>query len=135
MAGMDRTTGKVLDGWDHVVQSIRNIMTTPFFERVQREYVGSHAVKLLGELANEQTVMRLRWAIMLAIDLFEPRVTPYRITMTDLDRSGASEWIIQVIYRPRALQGDFTPSGIRTLVFDPGYYSQVVLNESFDEVA
>lgn len=135
MSGMNRVTGHLLGGWDHVVQSVRYIMTTPFFERVMREYVGSHAVRLLGEPINEQTLMRLRWAFMLAIDLFEPRLTPYRIDLIDFDRTGNSEWVIQVIYRPNALAGDFTPSGIRTLVFDPTVMSQVVLTQSFDEVA
>ena len=134
-AGMNRSTGRLMTDWDHVVQSIRCIMTTPFFERVMREYVGSHAIRLLGEPANPQTVMRLQWAIMLAIDLFEPRATPYRIDMTDLDRTGASSWRIQVIYRPKALDGDFTPAGVRTLVFDPTYSNQIVLDKSLDEVA
>lgn len=135
MAGMNRATGRLLSGWDHVLQSVRVIMTTPFFERVMRDYVGSHAVKLLGENVNEQTVMRLRWAIMLAIDLFEPRLTPYRIDIVDFDRTGSSDWILQAIYRPNALSGDMTPSGIRTLAFDPEILSQVVLVSSPDEAA
>lgn len=134
-AGMNRSTGRILTDWDHCVQSIRCIMTTPFFERVCREYVGSHAVKLLGEPANSTTILRLQWAICLAIELFEPRAVPYRISITDLDRTGASSWVIQVIYRPNALEGDFTPSGIRTLVFDPTVSGQIVLDKSFDEVA
>ena len=135
MSGMNRVNGQLLGGWDHVIQSVRDIMTTPFFERVMREYVGSHAIKLLGELVNEQTVMRLKWSIMMSIDLFEPRLTPYRIDIIDFDRTGASEWVIQVIYRPNALSGDLTPSGIRTLTFDPSSFSQVLLQSSYDEVA
>jgi hypothetical protein len=135
MAGMNRATGKLFSGWDHVLQSVRVIMTTPFFERVMRDYVGSHAVKLLGENVNEQTVMRLRWAIMLAIDLFEPRLTPYRIDIVDFDRTGSSDWVLQAIYRPNALSGDMTPSGIRTLAFDPEVLSQAILVSSPDEAA
>lgn len=127
MAGMSNETGQILDGWDHVVQSVRDIFTKRFFEQRMRPYVGSHVIRLLGENVNEQTVMRLKWAIMLAIDLFEPRLTPKNIDLLDFDRTGASSWVIQVIYRPRALEGDFTPAGVRTLVFDPTVLQQALV--------
>lgn len=127
MAGMSNETGAVLDGWDHVVQSVHDIFTKPFFEQRMRPYVGSHVIRLLGETINEQTLMRIKWAIMLAIDLFEPRLTPKNIDLLDFDRTGASSWVIQVIYRPRALEGDFTPSGVRTLIFSPDVISQALV--------
>ncbi|KRQ99277.1 GPW/gp25 family protein [Bradyrhizobium valentinum] len=127
MSGMNRQTGKLLSGWDHVVQSVRVIFTTPFFERVMRGYVGSHVIRLLGENVSAQTLLRIRWGIALAIDLFEPRLTPYRIDITEFDRTGASTWVIEVIYRPNALSGDMTPSGIRTLAFDPDELKQAIV--------
>jgi len=133
MAGMNQQTGGLLAGWPHVLQSVRIIFTTPFFERLMRPYVGSHVVRLLGENIGERTVLRIRWAIALAIDLFEPRLTPYRIDITDFDRTGASSWIMQAIYRPNALSGDMTPSGIRTLAFDPEEISQAIVTAFPDE--
>lgn len=129
---MDRASGKLLDGWDHVAQSVRVIFTTPFFERVMRGYVGSHVIRLLGEPVNEQTIMRVKWGIAIAIDLFEPRLTPYRIDITDFDRTGASSWVIQCIYRPNALSGDMTPAGIRTLAFDPEEIKQAIVSATVE---
>lgn len=111
MAGVDRETGLIIDGWDHVIQSIETILTTRYFERVMREYVGSPVPALLGELANPQTVLRFQWAVSLSIFLFEPRFTPTRITAVTLDRSGASDWVIEGIFRPRGHLGDITPAG------------------------
>lgn len=124
---MNNETGAVLDAWDHVVQSVRDIFMKGFFEQRMRPYVGSHCIRLLGENVNAQTVMRVKWAIMLAIDLFEPRLTPKNIDILDFDRSGASSWVILCIYRPHALEGDMTPSGVRTLVFDPTVLSQALV--------
>jgi len=92
-----------------------------------RGYVGSHVIRLLGEPINAQTLLRIRWGIALAIDLFEPRLSPYRIDITDFDRTGASSWVIEVIYRPNALQGDLTPSGVRTLAFDVDELKQAIV--------
>lgn len=127
MAGMNRDTGQLLDGWDHVAQSVFDIFTKPFFEQCMRPYVGSHAVRILGQNVVPQTVMRVQWAIAMAIDLFEPRLTPKNIQMLDADRTGASSWVIEVIYRPRALEGDFTPAGVRTLIFSPDVLIQALV--------
>jgi phage baseplate assembly protein W len=35
MAGIDRATGRLLDGWPHVVQSIVVIITTTYGERMR----------------------------------------------------------------------------------------------------
>ena len=118
MAGMNRETGKPLDGWDHVAQSIFVLFTTSFFSRLMRAYVGAHVIRLLGRLGNEQTASQARWAIATALLLFEPRFTPTRIGLTALDRTGASGFRIDGIYRPRALLGDPTPAGARTLSLD-----------------
>jgi phage baseplate assembly protein W len=123
MAGMNQATGGLLDGWDHVGQSVLILFTTSFFTRVMRPYVGANIIRLLGELANEITVQRIRVAIAVALDLFEPRLTPYRVDLLNMDRTGTSSWIIQVIYRPR----DPTPAGMRTLTIDPSIMMQVLV--------
>jgi uncharacterized protein len=127
MAGMNQATGGLLDGWDHVGQSVLILFTTSFFTRVMRPYVGANIIRLLGELANEITVQRIRVAIAVALDLFEPRLTPYRVDLLNMDRTGTSSWIIQVIYRPRGHLGDPTPAGMRTLTIDPSIMMQVLV--------
>jgi phage baseplate assembly protein W len=127
MAGMDQVTGGLLDGWDHVGQSVLNLFTTSFFSRIMRPYVGTNVIRLLGQNINEQTVSRIRVAIAVALDLFEPRLEPYRVDLVDFDRTGTSSWIIEGIYIPRALAGDFTPAGVRTLTIDPRYLNEAII--------
>ena len=70
--GMDRRTGKVLVGWDHVLQSMELIFATRYHERILRQWVGSFVPHLLGQNITEPTVTRFWWAIISAIDLWEP---------------------------------------------------------------
>lgn len=127
MAGMDQNTGGLIDGWESVGQSVLNLFTTAFFSRIMRPYVGSNVIRLLGANVNEQTVSRVRVAIAVALWLFEPRLRPYRVDLVDADRTGDSKWIIMGIYIPRALQGDFTPAGVRTLTIDPRYIGKALI--------
>ena len=113
--GIDRRTGEVITGWAHVVQSFEVIFTTAYFSRVMRPYVGSLGLRLFGELANPRTAQRFRFAVALGLTLFEPRFTPTQIRQTDLDRTGATNWIIEGIYRPRGHLGDPTPADRRSL--------------------
>lgn len=136
MAGMDRETGRILDGWTHVGQSVNDLFTTAFFTRVMRAYVGSNVIRLLGQNINPQTVSRIREAIAVALWLFEPRLVPTRIDLTDFDRTGASAWLIQGLYRPGArfdpftgeLTGDLTSAGLRSLTVDPSVISRVLIS-------
>jgi len=109
-----------LSGWPHVMQSIEVILTTAYFERVMRPYVGSLGIRLFGELANRRTAQRFRWTVATALLLFEPRFKPTRIDQIDLDRTGATTWIIEGIYRPRGHLGDLTSAGTRTLSLAAG---------------
>ena len=57
MAGLNRHTGKLLDGWPHVVQSILVIFTTSYGERMLRRWFGSAVPQLLGNSLTEATVV------------------------------------------------------------------------------
>jgi hypothetical protein len=128
--GMDRRTGKLLQGWDHVQQSMEIIFETPFHERVLRRWVGSFVPRLLGEEIVYRIITRFWWAIAEALDLWEPN---YRIkhvyfmgnaqttnptsqpsaTMPDQVRLGHVIFRNEGIYRPRAHLGDFAPEQLR----------------------
>lgn len=110
-SGMDRHTGRWNTGWASVVQAIELLLTTRYFERVLREYVGSPVPALLGQLANPETVLKFRWSIVLTIRLFEPRFLPTAVDLISLDRTGVSQWEIRGKYRPRAHLGDMTVAG------------------------
>jgi phage baseplate assembly protein W len=123
--GMDRRTGKLLQNWDHVQQSMEIIFETPFHERVLRRWVGSFVPRLLGESVVTRIITRFWWAIGEALEMWEPN---YRIkqiyfmgdsinswqprattTMSDQIRLGRVFFRNEGVYRPRAHLGDFTP--------------------------
>ena len=91
--GMDRKTGKLMQGWAHVEQSIEVIFATPFHERVLRRWVGSFVPHLLGRETVPRIITRFFWAIASAIDIWEPN---YRIK--------------QVLYMGDALNKEWAPA-------------------------
>ena len=124
--GMNRDTGKLMQGWDHVEQSMKVIFATPFHERVLRRWVGSFVPILLGRTYIARIILRFFWAIASAIDLWEPN---YRIKQVQYMGAALSGWaplpnasaagLIRLgqaifrsvgVYRPRAHLGDFTPA-------------------------
>ena len=67
--GFDAMTGRILTGWDHVLQSLSDIFTTGFGERVIREWYGSFVPTLLGQLITPEEVMsQLREQGMSSLD-------------------------------------------------------------------
>lgn len=88
MAGMDATTGKLLDGVDHVVQSVEKIFTTSLGSRIMREWFGNPGVRLLGENPTERTILRW-WAVTWAcLEIFEPRFRVKTFQLLDANRLG-----------------------------------------------
>lgn len=127
MPGVDRRTGKPLDGWLHVAQSIEDIMTTRFGERIMREWYGSDVPKLLGELGTPDTFVKFYAATMRALTvreingwLREPRFRITRFFVREVTRGGEASIEIHGLYIPRALYGDSTPEGPRVITVRPG---------------
>ena len=134
-AGMNRRTGKILIGWDHVVQSIQTIFMTRYHERVLRRWVGSFVPHILGESAVRPVITRFFWAIASCIELWEPnyRVSRVRVeTRSSLElrgessdreahlltsaeelRAGRLTTALEGVYRPRAHLDDPTPEARR----------------------
>ncbi len=79
MTGMDKTTGKHLDGMEHLLQSIDDILST----RVEtlpllREYGGGLA-DLVDAPINPQTLLDFYVATVEALARWEPRITILRV--------------------------------------------------------
>lgn len=108
--GMDRNTGRALDGWPHVAQSLGDIFTTRYGERVMRRYYGSLVPNILGENMVPETYTRFFAAIGAALEQ-EPRVRLLRVTPLSVGRDGRSGVRLELEYRPRGHLGDFTPAG------------------------
>jgi phage baseplate assembly protein W len=122
--GVNRETGMLLQGWEHVEQSMKVIFATPFHERILRQWVGSMVPHLLGEIAVSRVITRFHWAMAVAIDLWEPN---YRIQTVFFMGDALESWKPQTFdvigefrlghaffrtegsYRPRAHLGDTTP--------------------------
>lgn len=112
--GIDRETGRLLSDWDHVVQSLGVIFTTRIGDRVMRRVFGSAVPGLLGRNLTPPTILRFYTAIVVAVDLWEPRFRVRLITYPGETNSvanlqqGRFGFRLYGDYRPNALDGDFT---------------------------
>lgn len=113
--GLDARTGGTITGWDHVAQSLTDIFTTRFGERVMREWYGSFVPRLLGSRLNEADIVTYFAAITSAIEQWEPRYRVTKIVPLRVTRLGALDIYMEGAYRPRALLGDMTVEGARRL--------------------
>lgn len=111
--GINRETGRVLTGWDHVLQSIQDIITTRFGERTMREWYGSTVPLILGKNITAATITTFMAAFAASVEQFEPRVNVVNFSTIDLGRDGRVVMQMEVNYRPRATLGDFTVEGAR----------------------
>jgi uncharacterized protein len=116
--GIDRETGGTLTDWAHVLQSLGDIFTTRFGERVLREYYGSAIPKLLGQQLTPREVVPYFAAICAAIEMWEPRFRVTKIDVLSVTRTGRLSLFIDGVYRPRACFGDFRTEGPRKLTVD-----------------
>ena len=104
MAGMHHTTGRALDGMDHLRQSITDILTTPVGTRIERRSYGSLLPALIDHPDNATTRVRIYAAVATALMRWEPRL---RITRVHL-ASGSQPGQIEL-----TLDGEHLPTGQR----------------------
>lgn len=81
MTGMNRTTGRGLDGLAHLSQSVMDILMTPRGTRLMRRDYGSDLPALLDAPINGQTVVDLYAACAEALDRWEPRLRLERVQL------------------------------------------------------
>lgn len=102
MAGVDPRTGKVLDGFEHVQQSLERIFTTHQGHRVMREWFGNPGLRLLGENATDRTILlwfNISWML---VELFEPRFRVKKFIVNDISRIGFADVTMDGEFRPYA---------------------------------
>jgi phage baseplate assembly protein W len=102
MAGVDQVTGGVLEGWDHVQQSLGVIFSTRQGDRVMREWFGNPGLKLLGKPQNEPTVLMWFNIMWMLTELFEPRFKIIQFEVNDLSQLGFGNFTLNGEYRPYA---------------------------------
>jgi phage baseplate assembly protein W len=88
MAGMSRDTGKALGGFDHLRQSITDILSTPVGTRVHRRDYGSRLPRLVDRPINQSLVAEMMAATAEALDRWEPRLRLERIQIDSVTPEG-----------------------------------------------
>ena len=112
MIGMDRVTGKRLEGDAHLVQSIGDILSTPLGTRLARRDYGSLLFELIDAPFNAATRLRLYAATAIALARWEPRIRLSRVAITAGDSIG--EAVIQI-------------EGARTDVATPSNFARLTI--------
>lgn len=88
MRGMNRTTGKSLEGSEHIVASIHDILTTPLGTRVMLRDYGSRLPELVDRPLNELLDVELQAATAEALDRWEPRFKLSRVWISGRSAAG-----------------------------------------------
>lgn len=113
--GIDRSTGKVLTDFSHVIQSIEVIFSTRIGERVMRRHFGSASPALIGRAMTPNQVFVFFYLIMWTLERWEPRFKVVQIVPSasaEEARLGHMNFVIEGEYRPFAHLGDFRPEGV-----------------------
>lgn len=94
MIGMDRGTGKLIEGVDHLRQSIADILSTPLGTRVGRRDYGSRIPELLDQPLNDLTRIRVFAAAALALQRQERRARISRIALQPGDSASSARLVV-----------------------------------------
>lgn len=113
---MCRHTGRPLDGWEHVRQSLDDIVTTAVGERVERRRYGADAMAFLDRPMAPGPLMDVYVAIAQAIaprringrEYGEPRFDLAAILPREAGPDGRLVLDLVGLYYPRGHLGDFT---------------------------
>ena len=100
MAGVNAQTGRMLEGMEHVEQSIGKILYTWQGERVMREWFGNPGLALLGENMTERTILKWFNICWMLLELFEPRFVITKFDVIDLERGGTADFRMHGKYKP-----------------------------------
>lgn len=83
MSGMNRQTGRKIDGAEHLAQSIHDILTTPKGSLVMQRGYGSDLPDILDQPMNGETMIDVYQATAEALDEWEPRIDLARVQVND----------------------------------------------------
>lgn len=103
--GMHITTGRSLDGLDHLRQSVRDILITPLGSRVMRRDYGSGLFDLIDANLTPLTLALIYAATVDALRKWEPRLRVTRVQAEALPEELESGRISITV------DGQYLPSG------------------------
>lgn len=111
MTGLSRYSLRPIGNLDSALQGVEFILATRIGELVMTRQFGGGIEELLGRAISVKLMLLVRQLIALAIDLWEPRFSVRKVSLSgtvDEVRTGSAHLVIQVDWRPRALFQDFT---------------------------
>ncbi len=91
MAGMCRHTGRWLEGWDHISQSLDVLLSTRKGTRLERREFGADVPALQDRPADTDTLLDFCVSLAIAIDAYEPRVEFHGIDDVSFDENGTAQ--------------------------------------------
>lgn len=81
LTGLSRTTGQPLSGYEHLKQSITDILTTPVGSRVMRPEYGSHLPRMVDLPVNKGWISAVQAEIARSLGRWEPRLKLSRVNV------------------------------------------------------
>lgn len=90
MKGMNREAGTDLGGFDHLRQSVVDILTTPKGTRVMRRDYGSNLPRLVDRPVNQSLIAALRAETVDALARWEPRLRCERVQLNEVGQGSVS---------------------------------------------
>lgn len=106
--GTNGNTGQRLSDWDHVVQSVETILTTPVGTRVMRRDFGSKVPDLVDAKMTRRSVIAVYSAAAEALADWEPRFRLVSASIDEAGQGGAIRLSLAGIYFPRGHLGDWS---------------------------
>ena len=96
---MSASAGSELAGREHLLQSVRDVLTTPIGTRVMRRAYGSRCPELLDQPSGPGWAARVRAAVLDALARWEPRLRVDRVAVS-ADADGRVEVAVEGVHRP-----------------------------------
>ncbi|WP_447933073.1 GPW/gp25 family protein [Wolbachia endosymbiont of Dactylopius coccus] len=84
MRGMNASTGKELEGIEHLKQSIIDILTTPIGSRIMRRNYGSRLFELVDKPINRDFTLEIYAATAEALQKWETRFKLEKVKITEV---------------------------------------------------
>jgi uncharacterized protein len=101
MIGINSENGTVMNDFEHVVQSIKDILTTPKGSRVMRRDYGSGLFNLLDKPFSAALILNIYAETAAALKMWEPRFKVKKISHTLSDTGKIT----------LSLSGEYLPNG------------------------
>jgi uncharacterized protein len=116
-AGMDRETGRLLEGWEHCAQSIGVILTTRVGWRVMRRAFGSELRALQDRNPDPATMLSVFSSIASALRRWEPGFRLTRIVPDRIGADGVTVLTLAGTFYPRGHLGDYSLAEQRSAAY------------------